>query len=420
MTDRAIHVDDVSLSYGDVPVLDGVSLSVDEGSFVGLVGPNGAGKTTLLRTVSAALEPETGTVEVYDESMHDLSSKAASRRVSVVPQDSTISFSFPVRDLVDMGRTPHRSRFARATAKDTRAVEDAIDRVGIRELADRPVDELSGGERQKVVLARALAQEAPVLLLDEPTASLDVNHQVETLELVRDLVADGKTAIAAIHDLSLAARYCDELVLLADGDVVATGEPDEVLTRPRLRDSFDAETVLTRHPVTESVTVTPLARAPDSLDARVHVVGTGSVAARTVERLESADATVSVGPAPPGDAVVETARLLGVPTTLTEPYSPVDEDTLSALRERVSTADTVVLADLHVTAGNRDVLSAVRDATSLVCVEDGQWRSRVESDYHDAYRRLRERAVVASPAECLRAVAEADAHPTTPTEHTEY
>ncbi|WP_435332541.1 ATP-binding cassette domain-containing protein [Haloarchaeobius sp. TZWWS8] len=402
-----IRLDDVSVSFGDATILDGVSLSVDDGSFVGLVGPNGAGKTTLLRTVSAALAPGSGTVRVGGDSMQVLGSKAASRRVAVVPQDTTISFSFPVRDFVAMGRTPHRSRFSRATAEDERAVDDALARVGIEELASRPVDQLSGGERQKVVIARALAQETPVLLLDEPTASLDINHQVETLELVRELVADGKTVVAAIHDLTLAARYCDELVLLADGDIVATGEPDEVLTRPRLRDSFDAETVLTRNPVTESVTVTPLARAPDELDCTVHVVGTGSPAARVVERLVTADATVSVGPSPPGDAVVETARLLDVDTTLSDPYSPLSGEAVAELEMRAAESDVVVLADLHVTDGNRAVLDAVADSDSLVFVEDGPWRSRVASDYHTTYQRIRDRAVVAEPETVLGAVVSA-------------
>ncbi|WP_439026197.1 ATP-binding cassette domain-containing protein [Haloarchaeobius sp. DT45] len=389
-----ISVDDLTVSYGGATVLDDVSLSVDPGTFVGLVGPNGAGKTTLLRAMSAALTPESGSVDVCGESIHGLSARAASRRVAVVPQDTTVSFSFPVRDLVAMGRTPHRSRFTTATHEDHRAVDEAIDRVGITDLADRPVDELSGGERQKVTIARALAQETPVLLLDEPTASLDVNHQVETLELVRELVLDGKTAVAAIHDLSLAARYCDELALLSGGDIVAAGAPDTVLTRPRLRASFDAETVLTRNPVTESVTVTPLARPVETLECSVHVVGNGSVAARTLERLANADATVSVGPAPPGDALVETARLLGVDSLLADPYAALDETTVASLREAVATADVVVLAEPHLSAGNRGVIDAVADAESVVVVEDGPWRSRVASELHSRYASVRDRATV--------------------------
>ncbi|WP_435318168.1 ATP-binding cassette domain-containing protein [Haloarchaeobius sp. TZWSO28] len=392
-----ITVDGVTVAYGDATVLDDVSLSVDSGTFVGLVGPNGAGKTTLLRAMSAALTPESGTVEVCGEPIHDLSARAASRQVAVVPQDTTVSFSFPVRDLVAMGRTPHRSRFTTATPEDHRAVDEAIERVDIADLAARPVDELSGGERQKVAIARGLAQETPVLLLDEPTASLDVNHQVETLELVRELVADGKTAVAAIHDLSLAARYCDELVLLAGGDVVASGEPDSVLTRPRLRESFDAETVLTRNPVTESVTVTPLARPVESLDCSVHLVGNGSVAARTLERLANADAEVSVGPAPPGDALLETARLLGIDSLLANPYAALEEATVASLRAHIADAEVVVLAEPYLSDGNRAVLDAVDSVDSLVVVEDGPWRSHVASDLHSDYSRVREAATITDP-----------------------
>ncbi|WP_267639331.1 ATP-binding cassette domain-containing protein [Haloarchaeobius amylolyticus] len=409
-----ISVADVTVAYGDATVLDSVSLSVDAGTFVGLVGPNGAGKTTLLRTMSAALAPETGSITVCGEDVQALSAKAASRQVAVVPQDTTVSFSFPVRDLVAMGRTPHRSRFTTARPEDHRAIDDAIERVGIADLADRPVDELSGGERQKVAIARALAQETPVLLLDEPTASLDVNHQIETLELVRELVADGKTAVAAIHDLSLAARYCDELALLAGGDIVASGEPDSVLTRPRLRESFDAETVLTRNPVTESVTVTPLAQSVDALDRRVHVLGNGSVAARTLERLASADAAVTVGPAPPGDAVVETARLLGVDPLLSDPYTALDEASVDSLRAHVAESDVVVLAEPHLSAGNSAVLDVVAEADSLVVVEDGPWRASVAGDLHSRYAQVRERATVTDPETVARAVQAAGQTPERP------
>ncbi len=365
-----IDIDGVTVSFGNATVLDDVSLAVEPGTFLGLVGPNGAGKTTLLRTVSGALDPDGGTVSLDDDRLDKLGSKAASRRVAVVPQDTTVSFGFTARDVVAMGRTPHRGRFEPSTRTDRQAVDDALARVDAEHLADRRIDELSGGERQTVTIARALAQETPILLLDEPTASLDVNHQVETLELVADLVADGKTVVAAIHDLSLAARYCDELALLADGDIVATGLPESVLTRDRLADSFDARTVLRRDPVTESLGVTTLARQPGAVDRSVHLVGSGSVAARTLERLVGADASVSVGPVTQGDALAETAALLDVETIERYPHEPLDDATLSATREAVDRAAVVAVANPALVAGDDQVYGLLDGRSPLVVVDE--------------------------------------------------
>ncbi|MFD1645224.1 ATP-binding cassette domain-containing protein [Haloarchaeobius litoreus] len=372
-----IDIDSVSVSFGDATVLDDVSLAVEPGTFLGLVGPNGAGKTTLLRTVSGALEPDAGTVSLDGDRLDGLGSKAASRRVAVVPQDTTVSFGFTARDVVAMGRTPHRGRFEPSSREDSRAVDEAFARVGAEHLADRRIDELSGGERQTVTIARALAQETPILLLDEPTASLDINHQVETLELVAALVADGKTVVAAIHDLSLAARYCDELALLADGDIVATGLPESVLTRERLAESFDARTVLRRDPVTESLGVTTLARQPEAVDRSVHLVGSGSTAARTLERLVGADASVTVGPVAPGDALAETADLLGVETIERYPHEPLDDVTLAAAREAVDRAAVVAVANPALVAGEDEVYELLEGRSPMVVVDgaDGDQRT---------------------------------------------
>jgi len=201
-----LDVSDLAVSFGEQSVVSGVGFSVDRGSLVGLVGPNGAGKTTVLRTLKGTLDPDAGTVRVGGEPIHSKSAKAVSRLVASTPQGTALSFDFSVRQTVEMGRTPHLGRFDRMDAADRRAVGRAMERASVAQFADRPFTSLSGGERQRVLLARALAQETPVLLLDEPTASLDINHAVRTLELVRTLVDDGKTAVAAIHDLNLAAR----------------------------------------------------------------------------------------------------------------------------------------------------------------------------------------------------------------------
>jgi iron complex transport system ATP-binding protein len=263
-----LAVDGLGVQLDGTTVLDGIDATADRGRFLGIVGPNGAGKTTLLRTIAGAIDPAAGRVAVAGEPIHDLTSKAASRLVAKVPQDTTVGFEFDVRTVVEMGRNPHRSRVDGWTDTDVAAVEQALDRTDTRQFADRGIATLSGGERQRVLLARALAQDAPLLLLDEPTGSLDINHQVRTLELVRDLVSEGRTALAAIHDLDLAARFCDELVLLSDGGVVAAGPPEAVLTESEIRNAFGASVVVSENPVTETVSVTALGAGETPADGR--------------------------------------------------------------------------------------------------------------------------------------------------------
>ena len=269
-----IRVEDVSLSLGGAQILEEVSFDASEGAFVALVGPNGAGKTSLLRTVNGVLTPDSGRVLVGGEVVADLSARETARLVATVPQDTSLAFDFPVRDAVAMGRSAHRGRFERTTDADRAAVERALERAQVSDLAERSVGTVSGGERQRVLLARALAQETPVLLLDEPTASLDINHQVRTLSLVRSLVADGRTALAAVHDLDLAARFCDALVVLAEGRVLAAGPPREVLTEATVERAFGARVAVRTNPVTGTPTVTaleassrePRGRIADGLD----------------------------------------------------------------------------------------------------------------------------------------------------------
>ncbi|WP_323171838.1 ATP-binding cassette domain-containing protein [Natrialba sp. PRR66] len=401
----SIAVDGLSLSFGEVPVLENVSLSVEPGEFVGVVGPNGAGKTTLLRAISGALEPDAGTVAVDEVAVHGVSSRASSRLVAVVPQDTALSFAFPVRDVVEMGRHPHRSRFSSPTPADRAAVERALERTRTAKLADRPIDEISGGQRQRVVLARAIAQETPALLLDEPTASLDVNHQIETLELVRELVDSGRTAVAAIHDLDLAARYCDRLALLADGAVHDVGTPSSVLTTDALAEAFDATATVTTNPITgtETVTALPDATVRDSIatdvedgshdnedtdgsrsnPARVHLIGTGTAAAGVLSRLAAAELDLSIGPVTPGDAAEEAARRLtdesssaGVETIRVDPFAPVSADARDELAARIDAADATVLADPALGGETGRVLELVASVERPVVVDTQRFADR--------------------------------------------
>ncbi len=247
--DDGLLLDGVGLRLGERQVLDGVSLHVPPGRFVGLLGPNGSGKTSLLRCAYRRLRPTTGTVRVDGDDVWGLRPQVAARRVAAMTQDPGTAPETTVLETVLLGRLPHRRGLRAAhDGADLDVAVGALERVGALDLADRPVGRLSGGQRQRVLLARTLAQDGRVVLLDEPTNHLDVAHQLDLVALARSLAHDeGRVVVAALHDLGLAAAHCDALALLHEGRLVAYGDPAEVLDPARVRDVFavDATAVAT-------------------------------------------------------------------------------------------------------------------------------------------------------------------------------
>jgi iron complex transport system ATP-binding protein len=253
-----LRVDGLSLDLAGVRVVHDVSLRVGQAEVVGLIGPNGSGKTSLLRAV-ARLMPSTGRVWLVDTVADRLGPREVARRAARVAQSISIdaSLGLSAQEVVLAGRSPHLGRWAWESAADRAIADQAMTTTQTRHLAERLAAELSGGERQRVFLARALAQQPHLLLLDEPTANLDLGHQLRVLELVRQLTRDaGLGALAAIHDVELATRFCDRLVLLQRGRVVADGVPSEVVTAERLREVFDVGAVVEPNPHTPGIRVT--------------------------------------------------------------------------------------------------------------------------------------------------------------------
>jgi iron complex transport system ATP-binding protein len=240
-----IRADAVTVEYRSGPVLRSVDLALAPGERVALLGPNGAGKSTLLRVLAGVLRPTAGAVELAGVPMASLDRQAIAKRLAVVPQQAALPFAMRVDEVVALGRLPHEDPLRGARPSDRAAVAAAIDRVGLGHLLHRDARELSLGERQLVLLALAVAQDAPVMLLDEPTVHLDLRHQVEAMELLCDLNdRDGTTLIAVLHDLGLAAHFFPRLVVLEKGRVVADGAPAEVLTDARIREVFGVDPVL--------------------------------------------------------------------------------------------------------------------------------------------------------------------------------
>jgi iron complex transport system ATP-binding protein len=248
-------------AYAERPVLDGIDVSVEPGEVVGLVGPNGSGKSTLIRVLSGVLDAYAGSVRIGGDELRDLSRTELARRIAVVPQEPSFGFPFTALEIVLMGRHPHLAGLAFESARDVALAREALERCGAAELAARPIQELSSGERQRVVFAKALAQEPLALLLDEPASFLDIRHKVELYETVREHAHDrGGTVLTALHDLNLAAEYCDRVYLLHTGRVAASGPTADVFTYPNLTRVFETEIYVDLNALTGRLLVAPLSR----------------------------------------------------------------------------------------------------------------------------------------------------------------
>ncbi|MDB5107621.1 MAG: fecE, partial [Candidatus Binatus sp.] len=239
----------IHAGYPDVPVLHGVSIEVAPREMLAIVGPNGAGKSTLLRVLGGSMRPSAGEVALFGRALESIERRELARMVASVGQENAVAFRFTVLEIVLMGRAPHVGAFRFESRHDVEIATAALKSFGLLHLAGRHVQELSGGERKRVFLARALAQEAKIALLDEPTAFLDLKHVAEIFTRFRELCVErGMSVIASMHDLNAAAMYADRILLLKDGASVAYGSPTEVLTETNLRDVYETEVYVGRNP----------------------------------------------------------------------------------------------------------------------------------------------------------------------------
>jgi iron complex transport system ATP-binding protein len=245
-----IQTKSLTLAYGDVPIIDNLTLSIPEGQITVLIGSNGCGKSTLLRSLARLLKPEQGSVLLDGKDIHQSSTKAVARKLAMLPQGPTAPEGLTVLQLVKQGRYPYQSWLKQWSEEDERLVRHALQVTGVESLADRPVDSLSGGQRQRAWIAMTLAQNTDVILLDEPTTYLDMSHQIEILDLLYDLNQnEGRTIVMVLHDLNLACRYAHHLIAVRDKGVYAQGAPEDVLTPQMVRDVFCMDCIICADPL---------------------------------------------------------------------------------------------------------------------------------------------------------------------------
>ncbi|MEN6390958.1 MAG: ABC transporter ATP-binding protein [Syntrophomonas sp.] len=356
---------DVSCSYGSWPVLKGINFAVGQGEIMGIVGPNGSGKSTLLRTMSRVLPPRQGTVMLQDRDLYKIEARQVAGQLAFVAQESGNDFPFTVEDTVMMGRIPHLKRFQREGLRDQEVVDKALHLTDAYHLTGRLITELSGGEKQRIIIARALAQEPRVLFLDEPTSFLDINYQIEIMELLNRLRRDqGLTVIMVVHDLNLASHYCDSILVLKEGAVYAAGHPAQVLSADLIQEVYGCRVqVEYRSPdARPTIVFNPNRKRFSQAEPRtVHVVGGGGSCGRLYNDLNDRGWKVSTGVLNIGDSDWHDAVRLGLKIAETAPFSDISPESAEYNRRLMQEADFVILPGIPFGSGNLANLQALLD-----------------------------------------------------------
>ena len=402
-----LKTEKLTLAFRGKPVLKGIDLTAEQGEFLGLIGPNGVGKTTLLKCLNG-IYPSGGKIWLKGVDLKNLTEKEIAVRIGVMHQNVQVTFPFPVKEVVLMGRYPHLKRLQRESSQDYRIARESMEYTDTLHFADRPILELSGGERQRVLFAKVLAQQPEIILLDEPTASLDISHQEQIFQYARVLALQGKTVIAAVHDLKIAARYCTRLVLLKDGEILADGVPEEVLTSKNVSEAYGVRALVYRNAMTGLMDVYIPAQKQAAKRIRIHVIGGGGCGSDIMRAFVEHGYDVSAGVLSEEDSDFKCAQFFGIDCVSSQPFSGISEAALEHNIRKIRRAQLTVLGNMCFGELNLRNLEAAMQADRLILVEDNgpQRRDFTHGKALAPYGKLRERARVTTSAELITTVEE--------------
>ena len=375
-----VRVDGVDCYYVETHALNNAQLTVRPGEVIGLVGPNGSGKTTLIKAISGVLKPQVGIITLDDVDVYQIKPKRLAQQMAVVPQSTdTFFFDFTVEEVVLMGRSPHIKFLGTESKNDFDVTRKALEMTDVAQFADRKIAELSGGERQRVIIARALAQEPKILFLDEATSQLDIGIKIEIFDLVRRLAASGIAVIAAIHDLNLAAQYCDRLLLLKRGEIIADGTVEEVLTQEHIAEAFGVSALVRKHPITNafSITLLPHHTPGERSSETVHVIPGGGKGAPVIHALVQKGLSVSAGVVNTLDTDYDIAGYYGVECAVEAPFSPISSEADSRNVQLIREARIIVLPNICFGPANlKNLEAAALAGDKLVILEETSIEAR--------------------------------------------
>jgi iron complex transport system ATP-binding protein len=352
-------------------IVEGIDVSFQRGELAGIIGPNGAGKTTLLRLLSGLLAPTEGEVRLDGRSLAAMTSRARARTLAFMSQETGQAFPFSVMEILLMGRYPHLGRFEQETADDRERARRMLSYVGLAGLEARSFSELSGGERQLVLFAKALVQDTPILVLDEPSSNLDIRHQDRIFSMAQELAREGRAVAASVHNLGVAAHYCTRLILLDRGRIAAAGPPEEVLRSDILDRVYGIRTVVSPSLATGSLTVAVVPGNAGGAGPRVHLIGGAGSAVNLTRELYRLGCRLTGGIAHERDSDEQLWASLGVECERVGAFTRIDEDAVNHAARLVESADLTILCSFPVGQGNLGNLRLALRSSRLIIVESG-------------------------------------------------
>ncbi|MCR3956468.1 MAG: heme ABC transporter ATP-binding protein [Gudongella sp.] len=352
----SVSAKNLVFGYSSTPVIRDVSFQVDKGEFISILGPNGSGKSTLLKTINGLYIPSSGRIELMGENIERYKRRDIARRISLVPQDTSLQFEFTVEEVVTMGRHPFKGRFEKEDERDRKLIYEAMEMTNTFDIRDRLITEISGGERQRVYIAKALAQNTEIILLDEPTSHLDINHQIDILNLLRRMNQEkGITIILVIHDINLATRFSDRILLLKKGSIISQGTPEDVITTENILNAYGMRAAVERNRYTGHISVIPLEvnkRIRSELNIKVHVISGGGSGQDLINVLYHRGYQLSLGVLNAGDTDWQYARSLKIPLSEEKPFSAISDRAAKKNREMLAVADLVIMTNVPIGGGN--------------------------------------------------------------------
>lgn len=367
----ALAAINVGVTTADKVILKDISFTAKQGEFIGIIGPNGAGKSTLLRGLRGIGAITSGDVRLFGQSIYTMGDKQMARTIAYMQQEINVGFDFNALEVVLAGRYPYLNWWQNEQKEDYEIARKYMAFTGVEGLADKSVQQVSGGERQRILLAKVLTQETPLIFLDEPTASLDLLYQEEIFRHCQVMCQEGKTVLIIAHDIKLAAKFCTRLILLAGGTIIADGRPEEVITAPNLQKAYGLHSDVFINKVTGNLDIhTYEAARTATRQPTVHVIGGGGTAGNILRLLHERCYNLSGGVFQQGDTDADVGLAFGIQAIVDQPFCVIDKVKGRENREKILAADFTVLSNLYYGQQNLDNLEAAFVAKKLIVIED--------------------------------------------------
>jgi len=382
-----------------VHILKDIGFKAGRSEFIGLIGPNGAGKTTLLKCINRINRAD-GCIEIGGTSINSMNSREIAGKAAMLHQDTSVTFPFTALDIVLTARYHKTGRFRAESREDYKIARGYMEYTDTLKFETRRINTLSGGERQRVLFAKVLAQETDLILLDEPSSSLDIAHEEQIFKYSAELCHGGKTVIAAVHDLKTAVHFCTRLILMKEGRIIADGTPEAVVTRENLSKAYDVNALVYRNRISGLIDFHIPGKTDKGKNTKIHVIGGGGSASGIIRQLFESGFTVTAGVFAHGDSDLGCTDIYGVKTVVCQPFSEIDEAAMKENIELIRAADMTILCNMPFGQQNMRNLEAASNAARLVIIEDENPQNRdfTGGEALLAYNGLKKRAIVIEEA----------------------